>query len=87
VIAQELQHVAPDMVVTDKVAPDGSAVKGAPGEGHVEGHLSVDPSNFVYMLINAVKELDARVAGLEAEIRAMRAAAGAAAGGAGAAAE
>ena len=29
----------------------------------MEGHLSVDPSHFVYMLINAVKELDVRVAG------------------------
>ena len=51
----------------------------------MEGHLSVDPSHFVYMLINAVKELDVRVAGLEAEVRALRA--GAAAGAGAAAAE
>jgi hypothetical protein len=37
VVAQELQHVAPEMVLVDKVAPDGTAVKGAPGDGHVVG--------------------------------------------------
>lgn len=49
------------------------AVKGAAGDGHVEGHMSVDGTNFVYMLVNAAKELDARVQSLEEEVKALRA--------------
>ena len=35
------------------------------------GHMSVDGTNFVYMLVNAAKELDARVQSLEEEVKAL----------------
>lgn len=49
VIAQELQRVAPQMV-------SANAARANP-----ESYLMVDPSDFTYMLINSVKELDQTV--------------------------
>ena len=43
--------MAPEMVVVDKVAPDGSAVKGAAGDGHVEaGEPSIRSFTRVFAL-------------------------------------
>ncbi|MEM7370878.1 MAG: tail fiber domain-containing protein [Bacteroidota bacterium] len=55
VIAQELQKFAPQMV---------SAYEGSDGENY----LSVDPSAFTYMLINAVQELQQQINQLEAKV-------------------
>ena len=49
--------MAPEMVVVDKVAPDGSAVKGAAGDGHVEAG---EPSIRSFTHITHVFALDAR---------------------------
>jgi hypothetical protein len=58
IIAQDVQAVAPYMI--------SNAVKGWVNDGK-EDYLSVDPSAFTYMLINAVKELKAKVEVLEKE--------------------
>lgn len=56
VIAQELQEIAPYMVGSYQQKPDG------------ETYLNVDNSAMVYMLINAVKEQQAQIEELKAEI-------------------
>lgn len=43
-----------------------------PGD-RLEEVLAIDPSDLTYMLINAVKELDARNAALEQEVQQLRA--------------
>lgn len=65
VLAQELQKVFPEMVSsrTGKLHPTDAA------ETDI---LMVDPSNFMYTLINAVQELHAQVNELQTEVRACR---------------
>lgn len=58
IIAQEVQTLAPYMIE--------DAVKGWVKDGR-EDYLAVDPSAFTYMLINAVKELNAKIEMLEKE--------------------
>lgn len=61
VIAQEVQEIVPSMVkeheFTDKSAKT------------YQGYLSVDPNEFTYMLINAVKELEQQVKELSQEVK------------------
>lgn len=59
VIAQELLKIAPDMII--------------PFQGIEEDkeYYSVDPSNFLYMLINAVQELDQKVIDKEIAIESL----------------
>ncbi|WKZ29461.1 MAG: tail fiber domain-containing protein [Patescibacteria group bacterium] len=66
VIAQELQKVAPSMVRTDyrKLKPEDTT--------RTEVYM-VDPSDFTYISINAIKELDQEVQAQAKEIDALRA--------------
>ncbi len=60
-IAQEVEPVMPELV--SEVPPPPGAPELAEGE---DPYLSLTPGNVVFALINAVKELAARVAALEA---------------------
>jgi hypothetical protein len=55
-VAQEIEAVFPDMVTISDGFIDGAAVADL---------RTVDPSNLIYALINAVKELSAKVTALE----------------------
>jgi hypothetical protein len=59
VIAQQLQEVAPFMVEEKTMEYE---------DGNKEDYLTVDPSAFTYMLINATKELEALVNRQQAQI-------------------
>jgi hypothetical protein len=63
VIAQELQKVSPDMVKEAEL----ELIDGSTGD-----YLSVDPSAFTYMLINAVKELKAENEALQTELASLK---------------
>lgn len=67
-VAQDLQKVIPELTKPIKAHPVNHwAGKSKPEiTGEEEDHIGVDPSNILYMLINAVKELTAHVAVLEA---------------------
>lgn len=64
VIAQELQKISPDMVIESEL----ELVDGSKGE-----YLSVDPSAFTYMLINAIKEQQKQIEELKKEVAALKA--------------
>ncbi len=67
-VAQDLQKVVPELTKPIKAHPVKPWCGKSKPEitGDEEDHLGVDPSNILYMLVNAVKELNARVAILEA---------------------
>lgn len=67
VVAQELESAGGGFMVSqDRTGPNGKLAP--PGEGA----RAVDPNAFTYMLINAVTDLDRRVAKLERENAALR---------------
>jgi hypothetical protein len=82
VVAQELQEVVPSMILEAKY--NTATLEEEESEGYdasrfEEDFLAVDPSEFLYMLINSVKELstendskDERIESLEAELATMR---------------
>jgi len=61
IIAQELQQVAPEMVKPHKLYVDAEATVS-------EEYLSVNPNDFIYMLINATQEQQDLIEELRAEI-------------------
>lgn len=61
VIAQEVQKTVPSMVKEHEFTDRSSKTH--------EGYLAVDPNEFTYMLINAVKELEQQVRELSQEVR------------------
>lgn len=64
VIAQELQKISPEMVIESEL----ELADGSKGD-----YLSVDPSAFTYMLINAIKEQQKQIDELKKEIAALKA--------------
>jgi len=61
VVAQDLQEVAPYMVGTGKINPESN-----------EEFLTINDSAMTYMLINAVKELNAKIEVLETELKTLQ---------------
>ena len=61
VAAQDMQQIAPYMVRKGRIKPDSN-----------EEHLTIDNGPLTYMLINAVKGLNARIETLESELKTLQ---------------
>jgi hypothetical protein len=77
VVAQELQEVVPSMIIEAKYNPatlEETESANYDASRYEEEFLAVDPSEFVYMLINSVKEQQAVIENMQAEMAELKAA-------------